>query len=94
MGLFVHLQVSHPHHHQVVSAWCDDFTQIIMLIAGCPLDYGVPSDGGSPPLLSRVLTSDGGSPSPLTGVYPSDGGWRVSSSSAESDAVSLKRIGF
>ena len=30
MVLFVHLQVSHPNQHQVVSAWCDDFTQIII----------------------------------------------------------------
>jgi multisubunit Na+/H+ antiporter MnhB subunit len=34
---FNQLQVSHPNQHQVVSAWCDDFTQIIMLIAVCPL---------------------------------------------------------
>ena len=55
-------------------AWCDDFTQIIMLIAVRPLYRVFPSDGGSPPLLSGVLMSDGGSPPPLFRVFPSDGG--------------------
>jgi hypothetical protein len=55
-------------------AWCDDFTQIIMLIAVRPLYRVFPSDGGSPPSLSGVLTTDVGSPPPLSGVFPSDGG--------------------
>ena len=54
-------------------AWCDDFTQIIMLIAVRPLYRVFPSDGGSPPPHSGVLKSDGGSPPPLSGVFPSDG---------------------
>ena len=59
MVLFVHLQVSHPNHDQVVSAWCYDFTQIICWLLSVLSTRVFPSDVGSPPPLSGVLTSDG-----------------------------------
>ena len=54
--------------------WCDDFTQIIMLIAVRFLYRVFPSYGGSSPPLSGVLTSNGRSPPSLSEVFPSDGG--------------------